>query len=380
MMFYIFQVMLGLITPLLSFLFLPIYKNQRLQVVTIAAFITTIFVFFKPLDGYDLLVHYQNFLAFQSGQYELFSHYIGVDVLIYLITLLGLEKNALVLIASFMLFYATFKFVEFKVSSDKIVITFLIIIASYPLVLLISGVRFSLALSFFLLSDISFSKRNYTRFVILAAFSIMFHYAASVLVIIYVASKFFRVSRVSTKLVACILLMLLPLVFYQTLLIQVVSSLMRVVGFEQYVGLDLSRYVSGEWGAMRSSSYNLNGLLGYFLPKFLLCLLGFVYLFTSKVKDSFIIALFSIILLMFNFGDIGDRYSICLIPFLITSLMVPVINISLRDFPLPLVFVFCYVSVNIFKEFLLYGEVYMYMFQSVFLFSSPLLVLIGGSQ
>jgi len=372
-MLYIFQVILGLITPFLSFLFLSVYKNQRLQAIAIASFITSMFIFFKPSDGYDLLVHYQNFMDYQAGQYELFSRYVGVDVLIYLITSLGLEKNTLIFITSFMLFYTTFKFVEFKVPTNRVIIVFLIIVVGYPLVLLISGVRFSLALSFFLLSDISFSKKKYLRFV-------MFHYAASVLVLIYVASKFFKVARVNTKLVACILLMLLPLVFYQTLLIQVVSSLMGVVGFEQYVGLDLSRYVSGEWGAMRSASYNLNGLIGYYLPKILLCLLGFVYLFTCKEKDSFIITLFSIVLLMFNFGDIGDRYAICLIPFLITSLMTTTNNISLRNFPLALIFTLCFVSVNMFKEFLLYGEVYMYLLQRTLFLNSPLFVLIGGTQ
>lgn len=379
-MFYIFQVILGMITPVLSLVFLPVYKTQKLQVVVISSFITVFFVFFKPLEGYDLLVHYQNFIDYQAGVYELFNRYVGIDILIYVISHLGLEKNSLVFVTSFMIFYATYKFVDFKSQENKLILVFLLTVACYPLVLLISGVRFSLAISFFLLSDIFFSRKKYIRYVIFAALAILFHYAASVLIFVYLAAKFFKIERINTKLLAVVLILLLPLMFYQSLLIQIIFSIMRTIGFEQYVGLDLSRYVSGEWGAMRSSSYNINGLLGYFLPKIFLCVLGFFYLVTCKEKDSFIIILFAIVLLLFNFGDIGDRYAICLVPFLTTSLMNSANNISLRKFPLPLIFILCYVALNLFKEYLLYGVVYMHLIESTLFFKSPLLLLIGGFQ
>lgn len=378
-MVYIFNFVLGLITPFFSLFFLPLYKNQKLQAAAIAAFISTIFIFFEPLDGFDLLVHYNNFTAYQAGQYELFSRYIGVDLLIYGISLLGLSGNFLVVITSFILFYSTFRFVEQKVPSNRIVLVFILVVVSYPLVLLISGVRFSLALSFFLLADISFTQKKYFNYLLYALMAIVFHYAISVLFAIYIASKFLRVNRIRIHFIVSAIILLLPLIFYQTFLIQFVSLIMRTVGFEQYVGLDLSRYVSGEWGAMRSASYNLNGLLGYFLPKVFLCLMGFVYLLVCKERDSFIITLFIIVIMLFNFGDIGDRYAICLIPFVITSLMNTGQKISLKKFPFPLLFILCFVALNCFKEILLYRDVYANMIVNTFLFNSPLFALIGGN-
>ena len=342
------------------------------------ALISTALVFFKPLDGFDLLVHYKNFGDYQIGQYELFERYIGIDVLIYIISTIGLEKNTLVLIASSMLLYSTYRFVEQKVQYERMVITFFIIMASYPLVLLVSGVRFSLALSFFLLADIYFSKGRYFRCVLFAATAVMFHYAASVLVFIYLISKLIPVERLNGKFLFCIFVLIIPIALYQKLLIDLVSFILNFVGFEHYVGLDLTRYISGEWGALRSASYNVNGLLGYFLPKIALCITGFVYLLTCRHKNSFIISLFFIVILFFGFGDIGDRYSIYLIPYIVTSLISSASRIEVKNLPISILPILSFAIINSFKEIWLYGEVYLNMLEQVILLHSPIFMLVGG--
>ncbi|WP_293793056.1 EpsG family protein [uncultured Pantoea sp.] len=374
-MFNLITIAFGLITPLFALVLIPVIRNKKSLSLLFAAILTSGMIFFQPLPGFDLLVHYQNFMSYQEGAYDLFNRYIGVDILIYIITGLGLSKNTLVFVTSFLLFYSSLKFVENKVHSNNIFMVFTLIVLSYPLVLLISGVRFSIALSFFLMLDVNFYKKRFVLSALSGLFAIIFHYAFAPLIGVYFLFKLLRLNRINTKLLFYFLLFIFPLVFYQEFMIKIISILVEYLGVEKYVGLDLSRYVSGDWGAMRSAHYNLNGLVGYFLPKILLCLLGFVYLITSKQQDSFIIGLFTIVILLFNFGDIGDRYAICLIPFLITASLKEKAEITINKFPLCLLFIVTFVFINVIKEWVLYGEVYMGILTSTLFLNSPLLVL-----
>ncbi|MEZ9758791.1 EpsG family protein [Vibrio breoganii] len=215
---------------------------------------------------------------------------------------LGLPKESLAIFVSFSLNYSVYKLYKESCVPENnsflyLLIGLLITYLSFNLLTLVSGIRFALALSFFLLGYFSRSKFG----LMLLFFSPLVHYSFVIVVVLFIISRKSYYIDFGRFFIPAAMLGLFSSELSQFLL--------PLIGHLHAFGIDVSvydKYLTGQWGVSYVETLSAIGKLIFYFERFLFLSLVFVYRkYAKEHKDHFLDLLIIFLLAFINFPTIS---------------------------------------------------------------------------
>lgn len=244
-------------------------------------------VFYTPPESFDLFRHYEVYDIYQSTQKtEYLKSYVGLTYLMQILTSLGLPAQAMVFLCSYVFLFTMFRFIFFVSSgldndnknkwsfSDLILVVTPFLIFDY--ISLMSGLRFSFAVSFFILAALADYKKNNKISVIYHILAVSFHFSLCGLVFLFFLSKKIQFKQTGVTIV----LFILGLIFSQfiALFSKYINDAIAIFQLSGDWAYKADIYLFGEWGTNATQALNVNGIAMMYLKKLLTYMLFFVFL------------------------------------------------------------------------------------------------------
>ncbi|MEZ9788736.1 EpsG family protein [Vibrio breoganii] len=278
-----------------------------------------LFFFFKPDPSWDLFRHYERYLWLldDPNNYFLQNMYFGYSYWQMIFVKLNLPKEMLAVASSIILNFSVFKLFNSRLepisvyySSSNYILASLLLTLSFPLLHLVSGQRFLLALSFFL---IGVSSKGKTLKYIFFTISLCFHYTFILPLLVYFLSSISPSKTTKAYSVVFFSCLVLGLVL-PTIILYLNEFLQSVLPTQLYTNLQIDKYILGRYGAEQGAELNENGNIGLWLVQLFLITLCLAYYFRPE-NDKFLNVFICFLLLTSSFGALG-RFTVILYIFM----------------------------------------------------------------
>lgn len=256
---------LYLISPILSlpFILLDIRNGKKSAVLVFAIFLGSVAYCTIPLqDLFRHLVHYENYSSYGLSDYSYWDFEMnGIVVYVYsLMSHLHIPFDFLRLLTTALSFYLFYKIFDWKIkasprsySNKEYFIHFLILTFFFDITYTIAGVRYGVALSFFMYGTHQFIERKSK---VLGAFwlicSFLYHPSFLFLTISSYALYFLKINK-KTIIVFSLIAFFAMSYFFQH--------------FGYLLGVRESWYVNNSGGSSDYKAMTVFGFLGFILPK-----------------------------------------------------------------------------------------------------------------
>lgn len=320
---------------------LRLYKENRILLLVLCIVTLSIpILYYVPPESYDLYRHYEMYEFYQQTKdADVLKNYFGLSYLVKLLVMIGLPAESMTFVCSVLFFFTMFKFnafiqntagqrSELSVSLRSAIVWFVpFLIFNY--LALMSGLRFSIATSFFVLAVLADYCENKKTSVAYHILAISFHFSLLGLIIAYYFSKRINIKTKTVKL----FLFILGLIFSQ-IVGGFESYILDIVGMLQLTGdwaYKANVYLFGEWGTQANEALNTSGLFVVYLLKAMTYTCFFVFLLTDgsvKIYHNNEFISLCVILLAFvsAFYTLSDRFESLVICFLFLPIGIKLMN------------------------------------------------------
>lgn len=277
----------------------------------------------------------------QTKDADLLKNYFGLSYLVKLLVMIGLPAESMTFICSVLFFFTIFKFNAFVKNtagqrselsiSLRSVIVWLVPFLIFNYLALMSGLRFSIATSFFVLAvlaDYSENKKTSVAYQILA---ISFHFSLLGLIIVYFISKKINIKTKSVRL----FIFILGLVFSQ-IVGGLESYILDIIGMLQLTGdwaYKLNIYLFGEWGTQANAALNINGLFVVYSLKAITYTCFFIFLLIDRptkiyFNNEFVSLCVILLAFLSTFHTLSGRFESLVVCFLFLPIGIKLMNIK----------------------------------------------------
>lgn len=268
-----------------------LYKESRIFLVIVCiVFFSIPILGYVPPEDYDLHRHYEIYHLYQNTDNPNYlKSYFGLTYLMQLLVLIGLPAQSMVFVCSFLFLFSIFKlnaFISFYScqSSEKRLLSSVMVIAILSLfvfeyIALMSGLRFAIAVSFFIIALLADYKNNNKTSMVCHLLAVSFHFSLLGLIVVFFISKIIHIKRVVN-----IFLFIFGIVFsyyiadFQKYILDVVSVLQLTGDWAHKA----DTYLFGEWGTKSAERLNSNGIFVMYLSRAVTYMCFFVFLLNNR--------------------------------------------------------------------------------------------------
>ena len=313
-------------------LFISLLVRDKSIMYMLPLFFAIISVSLIPPYNYDLFRinhNYTNYLLYNEFQYvrDLYLY-----SLFFVGKWIGLNPGFLTFISCYLIYFSSLKLLFsnknlFKFKNIEYFALVLIILLSVS-VIQYTGIRFSSALAFLLLScHYHFNNRN-KKAILFLLLSIITHISIVILLpMLFLSSRLKNKKKARYKQLIFLLIMFV-LGFFSNIitdaLIYIVNMVNNILGWSF---ISISTYISGEWGVDRNSALNSTGQMVSNLNVYMTCMFMFSILFITprniKLFNIYVV-LAGFTFLLQQYSTIFDRYSqVCIIYIIVLIVYIP---------------------------------------------------------
>ncbi len=244
--------------------------------------------FYTPPETYDLSRHYDTYnIYFSTHNTDLLDSYFGFSYLIQLLVLFELPAQSMAFICSLLFLFSIFKlnsFVSYGAADDTVgkifslsyFISGIVPFFVFNYLALMSGLRFSIAVSFFILAVLADYRKNNKTSIIYHILAVSFHFALFGLVLLFYLSKKIHIKNVQVR----ISLFICGLIFSQFINVfsEYIMDAINLLQLTDEWAYKANLYLFGEWGSQANEALNSNGLVIVYASKAITYFLFFVFL------------------------------------------------------------------------------------------------------
>ncbi|PSV37790.1 EpsG family protein [Photobacterium sp. GB-36] len=337
-------------------LFMSILTREDSVKYTLPLFFSIIAFSFYPTYQYDLFRIYNNYHSYISTNEYQYTRDFLLYSLFFIGSKLGLKANFLVFFSCYLIYFASLK-VLFDYKDIKHIKTldyfllFIIFILSIPIIQY-TGIRFSSALAFLLLSLNYYFLEQKKKSIFFLFLSIFSHIALIIIIPILFVSQKIRVMNFSrsTQIIFIMIMFFIGL-FPSIITENAIFLIDKINNLMGWSFISVSTYISGEWGVGRLTELNSTGQLVANFKTYSLCLLLFLFCFIVPRKlqlfNSYIF-LVGFVFLFQQYATFFDRYSqVCVIYIIVMTLYIPKTRIYYCYILSLTFFLFCIRSIEV---------------------------------
>lgn len=293
--------------------------------VLMAIFLSLPFLFYSPPETEDLFRHYWRYDGFAiSRDFSYLLEYKGLSAIIYAFSEMGFPKESMAYFASFFIVVAMFtiyrnSFFKSNLTSAGL---FFISIIILPYFILVSGIRFGLATSFFIFGLFYFINRSVrVKFLFCFFISLVLHSSYIIPVFILLLSRFSRFFIFNKMVYLPLFLIFSFLSFILPLMKENLFFIVESLRLNYFIGEHYKVYFFGEWGSDYFYILPFSGKAAYLLKKVTTYFVFFLFIYKykfdlSKLIDRFCITFLLYLSLVSCFGQLSDRFEPIAIYFL----------------------------------------------------------------
>lgn len=235
----------------------------------IAILVSLPFFLYVPNEMFDLFRHYERYnIYLYTGDDKYLAEYVGLSFLMRLMSVGELNAEFMAFFSSFFLVLAIFGIGTYSASTNKLslskVLTCFLPFLAFQFFPLISGVRFALAISFFVFGVLQHYKKGFFSKLYMML-SVFFHAGMIIMVIVFYLSKLIRVKNLMNRLAVIFVAIISAIII--SVYVSNIGVFLAYLGIDKLTGINVGEYLSGTYGLGAQNNLPETGKISFFIAK-----------------------------------------------------------------------------------------------------------------